>query len=122
MQVFVHIRNRASYTITQEHRAENPESSADDVVDNKTVVFHFRRACHCGNESPYDRHKTRDDNGFGSMLFIKLMGAFQVNPESWISIRECASGGSSDEISGLISNDRGDSGEHKQPHDIQLSC
>src|SRR3990172_2959203 len=66
--------------VPAEYKDCYPDDTAGDVIEYETAVGHTAYACHERREGADYRHEPRDDDGFPSVLFIKLVGAVEVFP------------------------------------------
>ena len=67
-----------SEEITRKKADSNPGNAPDDIVDNKTTVFHAPYTCHKGREGSNYGNKPGNNDRLAAIFFIEMVGLLQV--------------------------------------------
>src|ERR1700693_2845757 len=118
MDALVNVRHRPPERVTEQHHTPHPAESSADSVEKVAPVAHLCGACYRRAKCPDDRNKSRQDDRLAAISLIKFVCALKVpslEKSRVPTIVQAGTGLPANQIADLISRDRAQRHERKQP-------
>src|SRR5689334_6542185 len=122
MNFLVDVGDRLAEGVAEENHAPDPEKPAADVVDQVARIAHSRGPGDRRAERADDGHEAGENDGLASVLFVKLVGTFEMasfEKARILALVEGLAGAASDPVAELVTGDRAKGDKAKKLGEVQ---